>query len=158
LSDARGIYVARTYAYVAGGSEGLVIVDVERPEKPRIYEAFNDGGRINDLYDVKIATTNASLFGYLADGRNGLKIIQLTDPERTPNFYGFSPEVKPVVIAQRATGGPAVAISKPLDRDRAVDEDGNQVSVFGRLGSRPFNAAEMRKLWIRPDGEIYTVA
>ena len=29
LEDARNIYVARTYAYVAGGKQGLVIVDVE---------------------------------------------------------------------------------------------------------------------------------
>lgn len=157
LEDARGVYVARTYAYVAGGKAGLVIVDIERPERPKIYQVFNDNGKINDLFDVKIATTNASLFAYLADGKNGLKILQLTDPERTPNFYGFSPEVKPALISQKVTGGPAIAISKPLDRDRAVDESGNQVSVFGRLGSRPFNATEMRKLWIRPDGEIYTV-
>ena len=33
-TDARGIYVARTYAYVAAGSQGIVIVDVERPEAP----------------------------------------------------------------------------------------------------------------------------
>ena len=34
LTDARNIYVARTYAYVAGGKQGLVIVDVEKPEHP----------------------------------------------------------------------------------------------------------------------------
>lgn len=157
LADARNVYVARTYAYIAGGKDGLVIVDIERPEHPRIYQRYSAEGAINDLYDVKIATTNASLFAYLADGANGLKVVQLTDPERTPNFYGFSPEVKPLLIAQRKTDGPATAISKPLDRDRAVDEDGNQVSVFGRIGSRPFNLEEMRKLWIRPDGGIYTV-
>ena len=31
LADAHRIYVARTYAYVAGGREGLVIIDVEQP-------------------------------------------------------------------------------------------------------------------------------
>jgi hypothetical protein len=157
LPDERGVYVARTYAYVSGGREGLVIIDIERPEKPCIYQRFNDEGRISDLNDLKIASTNASLFAYLADGKNGLKVVQLTDPERTPNFYGFSPEVKPKVIASRDTSGPAIAISKPLDRDRAVDENGNQVSVFGRLGSRPLTLEEMRKLWVRPDGAIYTV-
>jgi hypothetical protein len=157
LADARSVYVARTYAYVSGGREGLVIIDIEKPEKPFVYQRFTDEGRISDLNDMKIATTNASLFAYLADGKNGLKVVQLTDPERTPNFYGFSPEVKPKVIAVRETSGPALAISKPLDRDRAVDENGNQVSVFGRLGSRPLTLDEMRKLWVRPDGEIYTV-
>jgi len=157
LDDARSVYLARTYAYVSGGSQGLVIVDIERPERPRIYQVFNDQGRVNDLNDVKIATTNASLFAYLADGRNGLKVVQLTDPERVPTFYGFSPEVKPLVIAHHKTDGPAMAISKPLDRDRAVDESGHQVSVFGRIGSRPFNLTEMQRLYLNESGEVFKV-
>jgi hypothetical protein len=119
--------------------------------------SYNAGGKINDLYDVKIATTNASLFAYLADGVNGLKVLQLTDPERVPTFYGFSPKVKPELISSRRTEGPALSISKPLDRDRAVDETGNQVSVFGRIGSRPFNLEEMRKLFLNLGGALYTV-
>lgn len=157
LSDARNIYIARTYAYIAGGSQGLVIVDIEKPEHPKVYQIFDDGGKINDLNDVKIATTNASLFAYLADGKNGMKVIQLTDPDRVPTFYGFSPEVKPLVIAHKHTEGPAIAISKPLDRDRAVDETGNQVSIFGRIGSRPFTLEEMQRLYLRKNGNLYTV-
>ena len=45
LEDARNIYVARTYAYVAGGKQGLVIVDVERPEHPQIDQVFTAAGR-----------------------------------------------------------------------------------------------------------------
>jgi hypothetical protein len=135
----------------------LVVVDVERPEHPRVYQRFTDNGRINDLNDVKVATTNASLFAYLADGVNGLKVVQLTDPERVPNFYGFSPEVKPLVIAHRKTDGPALAISKALDRDRAVDESGHQVSVFGRLGSRPFTLAESQRLYLNRAGQPFRV-
>jgi hypothetical protein len=44
-----------------------------------------------------------------------------------------------------------------LDRDRAVDESGNQLAVFDRLGSRPFNEEEMQKLYLR-SGEVYTVS
>lgn len=157
IGDARNIYLARTYAYVSAGQQGLVIVDIEKPTSPFIYQTFNDGGSINDLNDVKVATTNASLFAYLADGKNGLKVVQLTDPERVPTFYGFSPEVKPKLIARHKTDGPALAISKPLDRDRAVDETGEQVSVFGRIGARPFNLEEMQKLYLNSQGKIYTV-
>ena len=157
LVDAGNIYVARTYAYVAGGREGLVIIDVERPEQPKVYQSFTDEGRMNDVRDVKVATTNASLFAYVADGRNGLKVLQLTDPARVPGFYGFSPEVKPTVIGWRQTHGPALAVSKGLDRDRAVDESGHQMAVFGRIGSRPFTEAEMRKLYIAPNGSVFTV-
>jgi hypothetical protein len=157
LDDARNVYVARTYCYVAGGRDGVVIIDVERPESPKEYTRYTDNGLINDTYDIKVASTNASLFGYVADGRNGLVVLQLTDPERVPGFYGFSPPVKPVVIARKQTAGPAFAISKPLDRDRAVDETGNQVSVFGRLGSRPFNLDEMRKMFLTERGKVWTV-
>ena len=83
--------------------------------------------------------------------------MQLTDPDRVPTFYGFSPEVKPLIIAHKETVGPALAISKPLDRDRAVDETGKQVSVFGRLGSRPFNLEEMKRFYMRKNGELYQV-
>ncbi len=158
LMDARNLYVARTYAYVAGGRQGLVIVDVERPEKPFIYDVFTDNGRLNDLYDVKVASTNATAFAYLADGVNGLKVAQLTDPDRTPAYYGFSPEVKPMIIAWRHTHGPAMAISKALDRDRAVDETGGQVAIFGRLGSRPFTLEEMRRFYLTDSGTLYTVS
>jgi hypothetical protein len=157
LRDARNVYVARTYAYVAGGRDGVVIVDIERPERPSIYANFTDGDRINDTYDIKVASTNASLFGYVADGRNGLVVLQLTDPERVPGFYGFSPPVKPLVIARKKSVVPALAISKPLDRDRAVDETGNQVSVLGRLGSKPFSLDEMRKMFVTKTGKVWTV-
>lgn len=157
LADARNVYVARTYAFVAAGKNGVVIVDIERPEKPFVYQQFNDGGLLNDTHDIKVASTNASLFGYVADGEHGLAVLQLTDPERVPGFYGFSPPVKPVVIARKRTGGPALAISKPLDRDRAVDETGNQVSVMGRIGSRPFDLEEMRKMYLTENGKLWTV-
>jgi len=157
LSDARNIYLARTYAYVSGGKEGLVIIDIEKADKPKLYMKYNDDGTINDLSDVKVATTNASLFAYLADGINGFKILQLTDPERVPTYYGFSPEVKPKLIALKHTHGPALAISKGLDRDRAVDETGHQVSVFGRIGSRPLNLTEMQSLYLNKDKKLFTV-
>ena len=50
-----------------------------------------------------------------------------------------------------------LAISKPLDRDRAADETGHQVSVFGRIGSRPFNLEEMKKLYLTNEGKLWTV-
>jgi len=157
LKNAQRLYIARTYAYLADGEDGLAIVDIERPEKPALFKLFNDDGKLNDVRDVKVATTNASLYAYVADGVNGLKVLQLTDPERVPGLYGFSPVVKPTVISWRKLSGPAVAISKALDRDRAVDETGHQVSVFGRIGSRPFNLEEMRKLYIKPSGKLYSV-
>jgi hypothetical protein len=93
----------------------------------------------------------------VADGVNGLKVLQLTAPDTQPKFYGFSPEPRPKVIAWRKTQSPALSLSKGLDRDRAVDETGGQIAVFGRIGSRPFNADEMAKLYLRKDGSVWTV-
>ena len=67
------------------------------------------------------------------------------------------PEPKPELIAWKKTKYPALALSKGLDRDRGVDETGGQIAVFGRLGSRPFNVNEMKKLYLDPYGEPYYV-
>ena len=159
LADAHDVYVARTYAYVANGKDGVAIIDVEQPEHPRLDQTFNAGGHLNDVHQVKIAMTNASLFAYVADGKNGLRILQLTSPETMPEYAGFSPRPRPELIATFKTKGDALAISKPLDRDRAVDESGNQISVFGRRGARPFTLSEMMRLLRTNDGkgEWFTV-
>lgn len=153
LSDPQDVYLARTYAYVACGKQGIAIVDVEQPEKPRLDQMFNAGGQLNDAHQVKIAMTNASLFAYVADGKNGLRILQLTSPETMPEYAGFSPRPQPVLIATYKTKGEALAISKPLDRDRAVDESGNQLTVFGRRGARPFNSEEMMRMLRTNNGQ-----
>jgi LVIVD repeat-containing protein len=156
LEDARNIYVARTYGYVAGGKQGLVIVDLEKPEHPRVEQVYDAEHEMNDTRDVKIGMTNASAFAYLADGKNGLRIVQLFAPNDTPNYLGFSPKPTPKLIATYKTKGPALAVSKGIDRDRAVDEDGNQLAVFNRRGSRPFNRQEMERLFLK-NGALYTV-
>ena len=158
LRDAQRIYVARTYAYVAAKSEGLAIIDVERPERPKLLMKFTAGGNINDARDVIVGSTNASLFAYVADGVNGLKVIQLTSPASQPGFYGFSPEPRPELIAWYKTKWPALSLSKGLDRDRAVDETGGQIAVFGRLGSRPFTLEEMQKLYLDDTGNPWLVS
>lgn len=157
LQNAQKLYLARTYAYVAAAEQGLAIIDIEKPASPFLYQLFTADGKLNDTRDVIVGTTNASLFAYVADGVNGLKVLQLTSPDIQPKFYGFSPEPKPQLIAWSKTKSPALALSKGLDRDRGVDETGGQIAVFGRIGSRPFNRKEMEKLYLRPNGEIWTV-
>ncbi len=156
IAGAKNLYVARTYAYVAAGAEGLVIVDIEKPDKPKLDLAFNAEGKINDAHDVKVGMTNNSLFAYIADGKNGLRVVQLMSPEDNPNIFGFSPKPGPRLVATFPIKGEALALSKGIDRDRAVDESGNQLSVFNRRGARPFNLEEMQRLYLR-DGQLFTV-
>jgi hypothetical protein len=93
----------------------------------------------------------------VADGGAGLKVLQLTSPDSQPAMYGFSPEPHPELIAWHRTKGPALSLSRPLERDRAVDETGEQVAVFGRIGSRPLNLEEMRRLFLDGEGRPWTV-
>ncbi|HTE19752.1 MAG TPA: hypothetical protein VK689_15405, partial [Armatimonadota bacterium] len=149
---AKDVYVSRTYAYVAAGEQGLGIVDVENPEQPKLDQLFNAGGEMNDAHAVKVAMTNNSMFAYVADGKNGLRVVQLASPGDTPGIYGYSPRPSPQLIATFETAGPALAVSEGLDRDRAVDESGNQLAVLGRRGARPFNLIEQRAMYLLNGG------
>src|SRR5262249_10907054 len=140
------------------GKNGLVIVDIENPTRPKIDQVFNAGGRINDLHDVKLGITYTSEFAYLADGKNGLRVVQLTSPD-TPGNQGFSPRPTPHLIATFPIpeGGHALAIGRALDRDRAQDESGNQIGVFGRVGARPLCPQEQQQMYLR-DGRVWSVS
>ena len=161
LQDARNIYVARTYAYISAGKQGLAIIDVENPAQPKLDQFFTANGQLSDVNDVKIGMVAASAFAFVADGKNGLRVLQILSPWDDPaHFSGFSPRPTPKLIATARTKGPALAISKGIDRDRAVDESGNQLAVFGRRGARPLNAAESQRLYLHsmPNGPTsYTV-
>jgi hypothetical protein len=152
LPEAHSIYLARTYAYVAGGAAGLVIVDIENPLKPRVDQVYTAQGRLNDVRDVKLGITYVSEFAYLADGKNGLRVVQLTSAE-TPGNQGFSPRPTPYLIATYKIphGGSALSVGRALDRDRAIDESGHQIAVFGRVGARPLSVEEQRQLYLRKE-------
>jgi hypothetical protein len=156
VGEARNVTVSRTYAYVPAGKNGIALVNVEQPEHPRLDQMFTADGQLNDVNDVKIGAVDASVFAYVADGRNGLRILQVISPEDSSESYGFSPRPTPKLIATHRTAGPALVVSRGIDRDRAVDESGNQLAVFGRRGARPLNRAEAEKLYLR-DGKLYTV-
>jgi hypothetical protein len=157
LAQANGLYLARTYAYIAAGKQGLVIVDIEKPEQPRIDQEFTANGQITDARDVKTGMIATAVIAYIADGPNGLKVVELTSPAAVPTNQGYAPRPAPRLIAHARTRGTAIGISEGYRRDRAVDESGNQLSVFGRRGARPFNLQEMKKLYMKPDGTVWTV-
>ena len=157
MRDAQGLFVTRTWVYVAGGTEGLVVVDALKPEALKVYRRLDAADGIVDARDVSIAHTNASLFAYVADGVGGLKVLQLTAPDTVPGFYGFSPDPEPQLVAHLPTRGPALALTRALERDRANDESGNQIAIFGRLGAGPLFEDDMRSLYMNDDGTLWFV-
>ncbi len=157
FEDARGLTIFRTYALVAAGKQGLAILDVTNPEKPGAPEFFTAEGALNDANDVGVGATNVSFFAYVADGRNGLRIVRLVEPPETPGHMGWAPAIVPKLIATYPTGGAAVAVGRGQIRDRYVDESGNQIAVSNRIGSRPFNAAEIHRFLYSPNGQLLQV-
>jgi hypothetical protein len=122
-------------------------------------QVFNANNQLHEVNDIKIGMVAGSVFAFVADGYNGLRVLQIISPWDDPaHFSGFSPRPTPKLIATAHTHGPALAISKGIDRDRAVDESGNQVAVFGRRGARPLNRAEMQRLYQHSaNGSFYSV-
>lgn len=159
LPEAHNIYLARTYAYVAAGRHGLVILNITNPEQFGVDQVYNARGAINDLHDVKLGITYVSEFAYLADGKNGLRVVQLTSPD-TPGNQGFSPRPTPKLIATYPIpdGGHALSVGRALDRDRAVDESGNQIAVFGRIGAGPLSREDTQRMYLRRDGRVWQVS
>lgn len=158
LPHVHSIYLARTYAYCAAGKKGLVILDIENPEKPCVDQVFTADGVINDCHDVKLGVYYNSQFAFLADGKNGMRVVQLTSPE-TPGYQGFSPRPTPELIGtfRIPLGGHAVSVGRGVDRDRAVDESGNQLAVFCRVGARPLSLDEQKKMYLR-NGKVWKVS
>ncbi len=158
LTKAHKSYVARTYAYVAAGPQGLAIIDVTNPGKPFIDQFFDGGGCMNDVRDVKLGIAYVSQFAYVADGKNGLRVVQLSGPD-TPGNVGFSPRPTPQLVASYPVtkGGVALSISEGVDRDRAVDESGNQLSVFGRVGAKPLDLETQKRMYLR-GGRVWKVS
>jgi len=144
LAHPHRFYVAREYIYAADGADGVAIINIEKPEEPQLVQMFNAGGKINDARAVQVGSVNASMYALVADGKNGLRVLQLVSPDTVPEYMGFSPVPRPKLIATYPLKeGEALAVSRGLDRDRVVDESGNQTVVFGRRGSRPFHLDEM---------------
>jgi hypothetical protein len=159
LKSPHRLYVARDYVYLADGSDGLAIIDIEKTEQPRLVQLFNADGKINDARGVQIGSIAASMFALVADGKNGLRVIQLISPDTVPEAAGFDPKPNPHLIATfPVPEGEALAVSRGLDRDRVVDESGNQTVVFGRRGARPFHLDEMAKFLQHSNGEFFRVS
>jgi outer membrane protein OmpA-like peptidoglycan-associated protein len=158
MPDARGFTLFRSTAIVAAGKQGLAIVDVANPENPGAPTFYTAEGKINDAFDVTVAETNVSYFAYVADGRNGMQIVALVQPDDTPGYQSFAPDLTPKLIASFSGGGNTVAVARGQVRDRFVDESGNQIDIDNRMGSRPFNREEIRRILFYPDGRLLKVS
>ncbi|HDM70483.1 MAG TPA: hypothetical protein ENG58_03635, partial [Thermotogales bacterium] len=65
---------------VAGGAEGLLILDVSDPHNPKLVGYFNTDGWAESVHV-------SGDYAYIADERNGLVIVDISDPHN-PQLVG----------------------------------------------------------------------
>ncbi|MBI2939849.1 MAG: hypothetical protein HYY04_05365 [Chloroflexi bacterium] len=94
IGDAWGVAVAGPYAYVAAGSEGLLIVDVADPTRPTRIGSYRTQGYAQGV-------TVVGTFVYLAASESGLRILDVADPTRPAEvgYYDTPGRARSVAIA-----------------------------------------------------------
>jgi len=111
---------------------------------------FNDAALV-DARDVVVASTNASLFAYVADGTGGLKVLQLTFLRASPSFT-VSPLPKPELIAYYPTQSPArLVVEGSRPRPCQSTSRGTRSPSSDDAG-RPRSLQDSQRLYLNPDG------
>ena len=103
------------------------------PRGPKVYAMYNAGGALKRRARRRVASTNASLFAYLADGKNGLKVLHSPRRHSQPRFYGFSPSSS---RADRLLSDlePRAGLPRAWTGTAPWTRPANQMAVFGRIG------------------------
>src|SRR5262245_13053535 len=97
------VSVAGSYAYVAQGGSGMMVIDISNPDAPRVVGGVNTPGT---ALDVVVAGAHA----YVADGASGLQVIDISNPA--------SPFILSTLDTPDAAVGVAVTGSYALVADR----------------------------------------
>src|SRR5205823_1011779 len=161
LKGAKHMALHGHQAYISCDA-GVVVLDLDNPLQPKVVTTlanFSQPRKVAFQFRYAFVLDNNGLHVLdVTDINNPQPVsggnLQIADP---PTYMGFSPRPEPRIVAHHKTRGPALAISEGIDRDRAVDEAGHQLSVFGRKGARPFNKQEQERLYLK-NNQLYTVS
>ena len=117
------MYVARTYAYVANGPEGLAIVDVENPERPHLDQIQPHEYAPHDIIRRVQERGRVSMFGHITRVPRVLrgKDIAFRPTSREGHFEVYF-RCQKITTAKlhsaRERGASAVEPSAPVPADR----------------------------------------
>jgi hypothetical protein len=123
--NAYGVFIEGDYAYIAGNSSGLIIIDISDPTNPGtpVYE---------DTTGSSHGVFLSGDYAYIADGVSGLAVIDISDPTNpgTPIYEdttGFAYDVfvsgDYAYVADGDSGLAIINISDPTNPGTAVYED-----------------------------------
>jgi len=157
LNQARGLTLYGGYAYVAGGSEGIKIVDISTPDNPTLVGSF----RTAEARDIAVRGE----YAFVADGERGLKVLDVSDPRvpaeigmrKTMDARAIALEGDIAFIADGASGLKVIDVSSPVQPTRIgsyATEDACDLIVHesklyvadGRGGLRIFDISDSAEL------------
>jgi hypothetical protein len=118
LNQARGLTLYGGYAFVAGGSEGIKIVDISSPDNPTLVGGF----RTAEARDIAVRGE----YAFVADGERGLKVLDVSDPRvpaeigmrKTMDARAIALEGDIAFIADGASGLKVIDVSSPVQPTR----------------------------------------
>lgn len=110
VGDAQDVAAGEGFAYVAGGSQGLVVVDIDGPGAPRLTGSTSVTG---EAVGVDIAGSLA----FVAAEVGGLRVLDITNPQA------------PAPLGDAATGNPVVDVAANNGRAYTVDRAGD-ITIF----------------------------
>jgi hypothetical protein len=136
---ANNVDVNGSFAYVAAGAAGLIVVDASDPAVPRIVGSVDTPGNANDVRVV-------GNLAYVADGASGLQIIDVSNPTApvvrgAVNKLGDASDVivqgSLAYVAGAATGLHIIDVSDPaapkLARSLTIPGTTRGVDVSGSI-------------------------
>lgn len=83
FKDVYKISITWPYAYLAGGVDGMVVLDISHPLTTRFVSRFQTDGSLNDLW---LAGNTV----FLSEGSRGIQVIDVTNPEKPLILGAFS--------------------------------------------------------------------
>lgn len=133
LSDARGVQIVGSFAYVAARSSGLQIIDISNPASPASVKSCNTPGEA-----VRVSVSGN--YAYVADAFAGLQICDLSDPAPisipvggldTWSAQGVSVSGDYAYIADYDGGLRIVDISTPSNPTLVTTHNSPQIIAWG---------------------------
>jgi hypothetical protein len=118
LNQARRISLFGGYAFVAGGGEGIKIIDITSPDNPALVGGLGTA----DAHDVAVRGE----YAFVADGERGLKVLDISDP-RSPAEIGMRKTMDARAVAIRgdtafiadgSSGVKIIDLSSPVQPSR----------------------------------------
>jgi hypothetical protein len=136
MGRCEGINLYGGYAFLAGGEEGISIVDITFPENPTIVGAL----RTNAARDVVIGGE----YAFVADGDRGLKVVDITDPRhpvevgmrKTMDARAIAVDGKRAFVADGSSGVKIIDVSSPVQPSRVgslATEDACQLAIHAGI-------------------------